>query len=70
MFEEAFKQQPQNEEYGAQTFMANVRAANWKSAQQVRHSRYVRRALILTSNTRLPPAFPRTFRTTDMSTGA
>ena len=36
MFEEAFKQQPQNEEYGAQTFMANVRAANWKSAQQVR----------------------------------
>ncbi|PFH54291.1 hypothetical protein AMATHDRAFT_38233 [Amanita thiersii Skay4041] len=35
MFEVAFKQQPSNEELGAQTFFANVRAANWKAAQQV-----------------------------------
>ncbi|KAF8447742.1 actin cytoskeleton organization protein [Boletus edulis BED1] len=35
MFEEAYKQQPLNEEYGAQTFFAHVRTANWKSAQQV-----------------------------------
>lgn len=35
MFEEAYKQQPSNEELGAQTFFANVRAAQWKSAQQV-----------------------------------
>jgi hypothetical protein len=35
MFEEAYKQQPGNEELGAQTFFANVRASNWKSAQQV-----------------------------------
>ncbi|KAF9227685.1 hypothetical protein BS17DRAFT_774157 [Gyrodon lividus] len=35
MFEEAYKQQPQNEEYGAQTFFAHMRTANWKSAQQI-----------------------------------
>lgn len=35
MFEEAYKQQPMNEELGAQTFFANVRAGQWKSAQQV-----------------------------------
>ncbi|TFK42516.1 actin cytoskeleton organization protein [Crucibulum laeve] len=35
MFEEAYKQQPSNEELGAQTFFANVRAGQWKSAQQV-----------------------------------
>ena len=35
MFEEAYKQQPTNEELAAQTFFANVRASNWKSAQQV-----------------------------------
>lgn len=35
MFEDAFKQQPANEELGAQTFFANVRTANWKVAQQV-----------------------------------
>ena len=35
MFEDAYKQQPLNEEYGAQTFFAHVRTANWKSAQQV-----------------------------------
>ncbi|KAH0827176.1 N-acetyltransferase B complex non catalytic subunit-domain-containing protein [Lanmaoa asiatica] len=35
MFDEAYKQQPLNEEYGAQTFFAHVRTANWKSAQQV-----------------------------------
>nr|ATU82292.1 alpha-actin cytoskeleton organization protein [Macrocybe gigantea] len=35
MFEEAFKQQPLNEELGAQTFFANVRAGQWKSAQQI-----------------------------------
>ncbi|KAL0581537.1 mitochondrial distribution and morphology [Marasmius crinis-equi] len=34
MFEEAYKQQPSNEELGAQTFYANVRAGHWKSAQQ------------------------------------
>lgn len=35
MFEEAYKQLPANEDLGAQTFFANVRASNWKSAQQV-----------------------------------
>ncbi|KAF9265486.1 actin cytoskeleton organization protein [Marasmius fiardii PR-910] len=35
MFEEAYKQQPGNEELGAQTFFANVRAGHWKSAQQI-----------------------------------
>ncbi|KIJ16949.1 hypothetical protein PAXINDRAFT_168389 [Paxillus involutus ATCC 200175] len=35
MFEEAYKLQPQNEEYGAQTFFAHMRTANWKSAQQI-----------------------------------
>ncbi|KAF8636586.1 hypothetical protein AX17_003397 [Amanita inopinata Kibby_2008] len=35
MFEDAYKQQPSNEELGAQTFFANVRAANWKAAQQI-----------------------------------
>jgi N-terminal acetyltransferase B complex non-catalytic subunit len=34
MFEEAYKQQPTNEELGVQTFFANVRANHWKSAQQ------------------------------------
>jgi N-terminal acetyltransferase B complex non-catalytic subunit len=36
MFEAAYKKFPQNEEYGAQAFMANVRLGNWKGAQQVR----------------------------------
>lgn len=36
MFENAYKQQPNNEELGAQTFFANVRTGNWKTAQQVR----------------------------------
>jgi len=35
MFEEAYKKQPTNEDLGAQTFFANVRASNWKSAHQV-----------------------------------
>ncbi|KAG5647223.1 hypothetical protein DXG03_000758 [Asterophora parasitica] len=35
MFEEAYKQQPLNEELGAQTFFANVRAGLWKAAQQI-----------------------------------
>jgi len=35
MFEEAYKQQPHNEELAAQTFFANVRALQWKSAQLV-----------------------------------
>ncbi|EPQ58725.1 hypothetical protein GLOTRDRAFT_13884, partial [Gloeophyllum trabeum ATCC 11539] len=35
MFEEAFKAQPFNEEYGAQTFFANARIGNWKAAQLV-----------------------------------
>lgn len=35
MFEEAYKQQPLNEELAAQTFFANVRALQWKSAQLI-----------------------------------
>src|SRR6267154_3179091 len=35
MFDSAFKQQPQSEELGAQTFFAHVRTGNWKSCQQV-----------------------------------
>lgn len=35
MCEEAYKSQPQNEEYGAQAFFANIRNGNWKSAQQI-----------------------------------
>ncbi|KAF5381081.1 hypothetical protein D9615_004014 [Tricholomella constricta] len=35
MFEDAYKQQPANEELGAQTFFAHVRAGHWKSAQQI-----------------------------------
>ena len=35
MFDEAFKMQPSNEDLGIQTFVANVRASNWKSAHQV-----------------------------------
>ncbi|KAH7922099.1 hypothetical protein BV22DRAFT_1037860 [Leucogyrophana mollusca] len=35
MFEDAYKQQPHNEELGAQTFFANVRTGNWKAAQQI-----------------------------------
>ncbi|KAJ7109453.1 actin cytoskeleton organization protein [Mycena epipterygia] len=35
MFEEAYKQQPTNEELAAQTFFANVRILNWKAAQQI-----------------------------------
>lgn len=37
MYEAAYKKQPANEELGAQTFFANIRANNWKSAQQVRN---------------------------------
>ncbi|KAI0065400.1 TPR-like protein [Artomyces pyxidatus] len=33
MFEDAFKRQPGNEELGVQTFFANVRTGNWKTAQ-------------------------------------
>ena len=36
MFEEAYKKQPGNEDLGAQTFFANVRASHWKSAHNVR----------------------------------
>jgi hypothetical protein len=35
MFDHAYKQQPTNEELGAQTFFANVRTGQWKVAQQV-----------------------------------
>lgn len=38
MYEEAYKKQPGNEELGAQTFFANVRASQWKSAHNVRFS--------------------------------
>lgn len=36
LFEDAFKQQPDNDELGRQAFFANVRAGNWKAAQLVR----------------------------------
>jgi len=39
MFDEAFKRYPANEEFGVQTFFANIRAGNWKAAQQVRDTR-------------------------------
>lgn len=35
MFDAAFKKQPANEDLGIQTFFANVRANNWKSAHHV-----------------------------------
>ncbi|KAI0780924.1 actin cytoskeleton organization protein [Trametes elegans] len=35
MYEDAYKQQPGNEELGTQTFFANVRIGNWKAAQQI-----------------------------------
>ena len=38
MYEEAYKKQPGNEDLGAQTFFANVRASHWKSAHNVRLS--------------------------------
>lgn len=38
MFEDAYKQQPGSEELGAQTFFANIRAQQWKSAQQVKRA--------------------------------
>lgn len=38
LFEDAFKQQPDNDELGRQAFFANVRAGNWKAAQLVRIS--------------------------------
>jgi hypothetical protein len=41
LFEDAFKQQPDNDEFGRQAFFANVRAGNWKAAQLVRFSRHV-----------------------------
>jgi hypothetical protein len=41
LFEDAFKQQPDNDELGRQAFFANVRAGNWKAAQLVRFSRHI-----------------------------
>jgi N-terminal acetyltransferase B complex non-catalytic subunit len=41
MFEEAYKQQPSNEDLAAQTFFANVRILNWKAAQQVDSSAFL-----------------------------
>ncbi|KIP09553.1 hypothetical protein PHLGIDRAFT_102803 [Phlebiopsis gigantea 11061_1 CR5-6] len=35
MYDTAWKQQPSNEDLGAQTFSANARTGNWKAAQQV-----------------------------------
>ncbi|KAH9946109.1 N-acetyltransferase B complex non catalytic subunit-domain-containing protein [Epithele typhae] len=35
MYEDAYKQQPGNEEMGQQTFFANARIGNWKAAQQI-----------------------------------
>lgn len=43
MFDNAYKQQPTNEELGAQTFFANVRTGNWKVAQQVRHPQIIQK---------------------------
>lgn len=40
MYDEAFKKQPGNEELGAQTFMANAKISNWKTAQQARAMPY------------------------------
>lgn len=40
MYEAAWKQQPGNEDLGAQTFSANARTGNWKSAQQVATKMY------------------------------
>ncbi|KAG5727952.1 N-alpha-acetyltransferase 25, NatB auxiliary subunit [Termitomyces sp. T112] len=40
MFEEAYKQEPSNEELGMQTFFANARAGHWKSAQQIATKMY------------------------------
>ncbi|KAJ3999153.1 actin cytoskeleton organization protein [Lentinula boryana] len=40
MYDAAYKKQPTNEELGAQTFFANVRANNWKSAQQIASKMY------------------------------
>ncbi|KAF5377028.1 hypothetical protein D9757_007708 [Collybiopsis confluens] len=40
MYEAAYKKQPANEELGAQTFFANVRASNWKSAQLLASKMY------------------------------
>jgi hypothetical protein len=42
LFEDAFKQQPDNDELGRQAFFANVRAGNWKAAQLVRISPFCR----------------------------
>lgn len=36
MFDEAFKQNPANEELGIQSFFANLKTGNWKAGQQVR----------------------------------
>lgn len=44
MFDHAFKQQPANEDIGAQSFFANVRTGRWKEAQQVRSIRLIRSA--------------------------
>lgn len=40
MYDTAWKQQPSNEDLGAQTFSANARTGNWKSAQQVRSTEF------------------------------
>ncbi|KAF9484719.1 hypothetical protein BDN70DRAFT_825243 [Pholiota conissans] len=40
MFEEAYKKCPTNEDLGAQTFFANVRANHWKSAHQIASRMY------------------------------
>ncbi|KAH9854239.1 N-acetyltransferase B complex non catalytic subunit-domain-containing protein [Lenzites betulinus] len=40
MYEDAYKQQPANEELGTQTFFANARIGNWKAAQQIATKMY------------------------------
>lgn len=71
MFEDAFKQQPENEELGAQTFFANVRTSNWKVAQQVYASAPPRESgCSPLPNIRLLPRCTSNSRRTVTSTGA
>lgn len=41
MYDEAFKQHPDNEEAGAQAFLAMIKVRSWKPAQQVCKSLFV-----------------------------
>ncbi len=69
MYDDAYKQQPANEELGTQTFFANVRIGNWKAAQQVRKIFYAQILGGLTSSIRLLPRCTSSFRTSITCTG-